>query len=427
MKDLGQRGAQAHARGTLVPVMRFALIAGAAMCALNAHRAQAQNSVTLYGIIDTGFTYTNNNGGHSLIAMQDGNQSGRSGSRWGLRGNEALGGGLSAIFLLENGFTIPNGAAAQGGLMFGRQAYVGLGSPIGTVTLGRQYDTVVDMIQPFSAGAQWAGYMGGRADDIDNVLDTNRTNNAIKYTTPIWRGLRASGMYSFGGIAGDATRNQVWSFGVGYESGGFKTAAAWLDAKQPDFGYYGGNGNALTPTSVGATGAPNNNNIGSTRPAFSGFASASGERIASASGSYTYGPVSAALIWSNVRYRHLGALAVSGTPTFAADQNAAFNSGELNLSYQLTPAILLGAAYSYTRGNAVQLANGGTVGAVYQQIAAGLDYGLSKRTDVNLVGVYQRASGVDSTGAPAHASINGLTPSTTSRQVGLRLALRTKF
>ncbi|MFP3617304.1 porin, partial [Paraburkholderia sp. SIMBA_050] len=61
--------------------------------------------------------------GSKLFKFDDGIAQG---SRWGLRGTEDLGGGLKAIFVLENGFSVGTGAAGQGGAMFGRQAYVGL-------------------------------------------------------------------------------------------------------------------------------------------------------------------------------------------------------------------------------------------------------------------------------------------------------------
>ena len=75
-----------------------------------------------------------------------------SGSRWGIKGKEELGNGLAAIFQLEDGFDITNGTSGQGGRLFGRQAYVGLSDTrFGTVTLGRQYDSVVDYLQPLTA------------------------------------------------------------------------------------------------------------------------------------------------------------------------------------------------------------------------------------------------------------------------------------
>ena len=61
----------------------------------------------------------------SVVKLYQGNLQG---SRWGLKGTEDLGGGLKAIFQLENGFDVNNGKLGQGGLLFGRQAYVGLTS-----------------------------------------------------------------------------------------------------------------------------------------------------------------------------------------------------------------------------------------------------------------------------------------------------------
>ena len=106
--------------------------------------AQAQTNVTIYGVIDLGLNYTNNVGGKNDVQMESGYAQG---SRLGFKGNEDLGGGLSALFQLENGFAADTGKLGQGGLMFGRQALVGLSSKTaGTVTLGRQYDSVVDFL-----------------------------------------------------------------------------------------------------------------------------------------------------------------------------------------------------------------------------------------------------------------------------------------
>src|SRR5258708_29680962 len=90
--------------------------------------AHAQNSVTLYGTIDTSITYVHNAtaAGKNLWAI--GNTSGGdlSGSRWGLKGQEDLGGGLKALFLLENGFNPATGTFGQSSRGFGPHAYVGL-------------------------------------------------------------------------------------------------------------------------------------------------------------------------------------------------------------------------------------------------------------------------------------------------------------
>ena len=55
----------------------------------------------------------------------------------------------------------------------------------------------------------------------------------------------------------------------------------------------------------------------------------------------------------------------------------------------MTPALLIGAAYDYTRGTQVE----GNSRAQYHQGALGVDYFLSKRTDVYLTAAYQHASG----------------------------------
>src|SRR5437773_7693011 len=87
--------------------------------------AQAQTNVTIYGVIDLGMDYTNNSLGKSQVQMESGYAQG---SRLGFKGNEDLGGGLSAVFQLENGFAADTGKLGQGGLLFGRQAFVGLSS-----------------------------------------------------------------------------------------------------------------------------------------------------------------------------------------------------------------------------------------------------------------------------------------------------------
>ena len=172
--------------------MKKTLIA-AALTGVFATAAHAQSSVTLYGLIDAGITYTNNQGGHSSWSETSGSVNG---SRWGLRGNEDLGGGLKAIFVLENGFGINNGTLKQNGREFGRQAFVGLGhTQFGSVTLGRQYDSVVDFIGPLSlTGTQYGGTQFAHPFDNDNLNNSFRVNNSVKYTSVNWNGLKFGGL-----------------------------------------------------------------------------------------------------------------------------------------------------------------------------------------------------------------------------------------
>lgn len=137
--------------------------------------AMAQSSVTLYGIVDEGIDYTNNAGTGSAWKMQSGDALS---SRWGVKGTEDLGGGLQAIFNLENGFDASSGALSQPDRMFGRQAFVGVtSSTFGTVTMGRQYDSVVDFVAPLTANGNWGGYLFSHPLDNDNTDDTFRIGN----------------------------------------------------------------------------------------------------------------------------------------------------------------------------------------------------------------------------------------------------------
>ena len=142
------------------------LLLTAAICGAAATGAHAQSSVTLYGLINSGLTYVNNSKGGSLVQMQSGAYTG---SRWGVKGREDLGNGYAAVFVLENGFDGFKGTLGQGGREFGRQAYVGIAAPWGTVTAGRQYEESSTFVSKVSASGLWAGYIGSHPGDVDNV------------------------------------------------------------------------------------------------------------------------------------------------------------------------------------------------------------------------------------------------------------------
>ena len=87
--------------------MRIKVIALASLACI-VTSAHAQSSVTLFGVLDEGFDYTSNVGGNRVYELTSGYASG---SRWGLRGVEDLGGGTKAVFQLESGINLSNGAA----------------------------------------------------------------------------------------------------------------------------------------------------------------------------------------------------------------------------------------------------------------------------------------------------------------------------
>ncbi|WP_144109831.1 porin [Paraburkholderia sp. BCC1886] len=329
--------------------------------------AHAQSSVTLYGLIDESVQYAHNTvnaaGNNSnQVGLVGGNLQG---DRWGLKGTEDLGGGLKAIFQLENGFDLNSGALGQGGKMFGRQAYVGLtGDQFGTVTLGRQYDPLVDLVQPLTAD-NYFGSTFATPGDVDNNDNSSRTNSAIKYTSPVWGGLQFEGFYALGGVAGATGSGQTWSGAATYATGPFSVAAGYFRADN-------GNSTALRTTWASTSDGTFDNQVNTA------YLTAKSIGIASVAAQYVAGPFTASLRYSNAQYKPDGNSAFNSTEKY--------NIGAAYLGYQATAAALVGVGYTYTKST-------GDTGATYHQISVGGDYTLSKRTDIYLVGAYQHASG----------------------------------
>lgn len=378
--------------------------------------AFAQSSVTLYGVIDEGLDLTNNVGGSHVYELTSGYAQG---SRWGLKGTEDLGGGLKTVFQIENGFNVNTGKLAQGGLEFGRQAYVGIESEqYGTVTFGRQYDSVVDYLALTTANGNWGGYLLSHPFDNDNTDNTFRVNNTVKYASPDLAGFQFGGAYSFSNSIGFANNRQL-SIGAQYTNGGLLIAAAYLNADNPG------------STSGGAIAGSS-----STVAADANFQSGR-LRIFGAGINYTVGPATLGFAYTNANISNpaanvaylsaqesiqptTGALA-GGTLTRLKYQNF-----ELNGKYQFTPAFFVGAQYVYTLEN-----YDATTGSVRPKIhTAGLmaDYNLSKRTDVYLQGAFQKITG-DATGSALdQAYVPGAQDlSSSSSQLVVRAAIRHTF
>jgi predicted porin len=149
------------------------VMAGAIACA-SAAQAQQTSSVQLYGVMDAGVEYVNNVGSGSSLTRVPTNTN-TTPSRLGFRGNEDLGSGLSAVFTLEMGFDPGNGTFNQGGRAFGRQAYVGLKSGLGTVTLGRLY--TMTFWSGINADIHGGGIYG--TGSLDSYLPNARADNAL--------------------------------------------------------------------------------------------------------------------------------------------------------------------------------------------------------------------------------------------------------
>jgi predicted porin len=177
--------------------MKKTLLA-AALLAGFAGAASAQSSVTLYGVLDGGLRYSSvslaNGTGVTNFGAAYGVQSG---NRFGMKGVESLGNGNNAIFTIESGFELGNGASGQGGRLFGRASWVGLqNNAWGDVRLGRMTnitsDWMVGGLDPFAAG--FGQLNMGNAFTSGNTL---RLDNTLMYRSPTMSGFQAGLGYSF--------------------------------------------------------------------------------------------------------------------------------------------------------------------------------------------------------------------------------------
>ena len=242
--------------------MKKSLLAIAAMTAF-AGAAQAQSSITVYGILDVGVIGQTNTGNLNSTAstvpaalagtnttggstVKPGTAFGVTGngetmSRLGFKGSEDLGGGTKAIFTLEQGFNPATGELGNTGILnqgksanisgdssiqgqlFNRGAFVGLSNDkFGTLTAGRQQNLMLDNIanyDPVAAFAvsplQYAGSYGG-----GGRTDMARVDGALKY---VWKsnGFNANLLYAPGGFASQTTMGTTSGAQVGYEAGKF--------------------------------------------------------------------------------------------------------------------------------------------------------------------------------------------------------------
>ncbi|MGG2048109.1 porin [Burkholderia gladioli] len=351
---------------TTTTLRHTALSIAAAVTTLFAVTAHAQSSVTLYGLIDEGLNFTSNAGGHSAYQLASGDTGG---SRWGLKGNEDLGGGNHAVFLLENGFNVNTGKLGQDSSEFGRQAYVGLSSDhYGTLTLGRQYDITIDPLgyTSLTAAGNWAGDVATVPFDNNNEDWDFRVNNSVKYVSPTWNGLTFEAMYGFSNTTG-FSNNRLWGATLNYQNGGLTAAASYLRM------------NNQGSTSTGAV---------SSGDLFNG----SSEQNIGAAVSYRFTKVLVAASYSHVDVYNPTSnvwLSNSALPNGAAWNAWKFDNIEVNSQYYFNSAFWLGASYTFTIAHLH--AQDGDFTPKYHQLALMLDYDLSKRTSLYVQGAYQHA------------------------------------
>ena len=193
--------------------MKKSLIALAVLAASGA--AMAQSSVTLYGVVDTGLTYSK--GEESVYGMT--HVGGNVNSRLGFRGVEDLGNGLKATFNLESGFSADDGTnyMGQDGLAFTRTSTVGLAGNFGEVRLGRMLTSSYLAVSRYDAFGD-TGIGASLAWNIPQTGYAPRTENAISYTSPNFSGFKIGAEYGFGEQV-KARDSRYFGMGATYDNG----------------------------------------------------------------------------------------------------------------------------------------------------------------------------------------------------------------
>jgi len=202
-----------------------------AVAGLASTAAFAQTNVTIYGLVDYGYSYrfdgrdvfaaTNlpNHPRPNSASQLNGGQA--NGNRLGFKGTEDLGNGLKAVFLLEQGFNLDTGTQGGGdNQMFNRQAYAGLSGNFGTVIGGRLYTphyTFVSGLDPFGAGTMGSYrnvFSPAGSTNIGNtayasLMDPLRVDNAVAYVSPSFGGFTLTGAFSNNASGADSTSNSA--------------------------------------------------------------------------------------------------------------------------------------------------------------------------------------------------------------------------
>ena len=453
--------------------MKKSLLAVAAVTAF-AGAAQAQSSVTIYGLLDvgvmgqsnsnmlngsTGGTSAGYGGTGSTSAPRNGNsfgfmQGGQSASRLGFKGMEDLGGGTKAIFTLEQGVNTDNGSQYASGLpgngktttgmgnmsntgdssnqgqLFNRGAYAGLSNDkYGTMTLGRQQTLMLDNIggydpvnaQQFSPLA-FSGQFGG-----GGTTDNARANGAIKYKQKVM-GFDVNALYAPGGYAGNNGVGTRLEGQIGYETAKWGVQA--LTSFQEDATALAGAsyGQAIAAGAVSPTGSATAGTNQVTATVYN-------TRSTQLTGKWT--PMDKLWLKAGFQYQNLGTPSniqyLQGQPVLpngsgfsvfsytAATTPLIKNTFWLGANYDFTPAVK--GSLGYYQQNVNQ--SGATLNGRTTYISAMAEYYLSKRTNL-----YAAASQVNFTGSTAsvsQASNGTLTQYNINQQFTYGLGMRHTF
>ena len=196
----------------LMAAVGMALVAGPMV---TAHAAGA----TLYGHLHMSMDRYDND------VNEDGMMASNS-SRFGIKGDEDLGGGLKSIYQVESGvFVADEGTSGFSGAL--RNTFMGFAGSWGVVKFGRHDTPYKDLGRKFDNFNEQVGDMRnfiGNAGAYDN-----RVSNMVRYESPNFSGLNVvvQNTSNNGSDAAANTANKDTSLGLNWSSGPLFLGAAW--------------------------------------------------------------------------------------------------------------------------------------------------------------------------------------------------------
>ena len=192
--------------------------------------------VTLYGVVDLGLTYnhvdTDDVSGKNIksFSMESGQNSG---SRWGLKGTEDLGNGLTVGFILEDGFKADTGA--QGDQMFDRESSLFIEGNFGKLAFGRM-GSINQGVSSWGLAGNLSAFgtsFNNYVAQTGNFISTpGKWDNMISYKSPTFAGATLYAQYSMGkttsegkavegAVENESSADRYYAIGATYANGPF--------------------------------------------------------------------------------------------------------------------------------------------------------------------------------------------------------------
>lgn len=351
---------------TLTAIAVLGAFAGSAMAA----------DVQLYGLVDYGFAYQHIDGDVAGVDATDSfkmNSGMNSGSRFGVKGTEELGNGLTVGFVLENGFDADSGSLTTDSKLFDREAQLFLKGNFGTLSMGRVGQLasangsygLLGGVSPFSSG--WGDSVGQK---FVMAQGFGRMDNTVTYVTPDFAGFKVHAQYSFEGdssqkLEGTSDANRYYALGATYETGPVYLVAIVDSINYGDAQFNKGVGN------------PDDDQM-----------------TVTLGGSYDFGP--AKLFAAGQYFQHAAAVgqkfvSADGINKYGYNFGTAANGADgYGLALGVSAPVLGGTAKAHVGYLDAEGSDDSAQDLTRWNVAVGYDYALSKRTSLYTAAAYTK-------------------------------------